>query len=671
MQNRKKVLLLASILFASCSTDPIQDTTTPVSSPEEVAAAKICNSSAEAVKGMIIAKFNEEAIPVLEQAAAEQAATRSAVTRSGLESVDEILRDLHVKSFERVFPDAGDREANSRAAGLHRWYVLNFDEDQDLDQAAERLASVAEVSTVQFSVERRKAYDGKVYPFKGGSHGQTRALIQSDFNDPNLYWQWHYINNADQAIATTARVGADINAAEAWKITGGSPEVIVAVVDEGIKYTHPDLAANMWTNPNPSEEYGFQDIHGYNFVDNGPITWNKRETEVNGEEVGDTGHGTHVAGTVAAVNNNGLGVAGVAGGTGKNDGVRLMSCQVFSGSKGGNDVIVSRAIKYAADHGASILQCSYGYNVDLAITTDRMYSKRSPLEHEALLYFMNQSNCPALDGGLIFFSAGNDGLSLSNYPGAYRDFISVTAIAPDYLPAYYTCYGPGCNVAAPGGETTGLSGGEKAGVLSTVCSEITGEDYGYMQGTSMSCPHASGVAALGLSYALARGKHYTRDEFVSMYLTSVNDLEVYLEGTKETGGVLNLENYRGKMGTGLIDAYQLLMQIDNTPCLKISTGKLELITLTQYFGGSAQNLTYTGVEISAEDQAKLGMAATPEMYNGQLMIKCSKPGVAHITVKAVAGGNRPGSETIMGGIEISKEFAIIVRDSGSQNGGWL
>ncbi|OUN57967.1 S8 family peptidase [Alistipes sp. An66] len=670
MQNRKKVLILASILLAACATDPIQESTDTVVTPEETVAAKICNTSQSAIKGMIIAKFNDEVIPVLEQAVAQQAATRSQVTRSGIESVDDIFQNLDVTSFERVFPEAGEREPQTRAAGLHKWYVIYFDEEQDLDEAAEQLASVAEISQIQFSATRCKMYDGKSYPFTGGTPGRTRALVTSDFNDPNLFWQWHYINNADEAVAKTARVGADINAAEAWKMTAGSPEVIVAVVDEGIKYTHPDLAANMWTNPEPSPEYNKEDIHGYNFVDGGPITWDKRETAINGEEVGDSGHGTHVAGTVAAVNNNGIGVAGVAGGTGKNDGVRLMSCQIFSGKNSANDVIVSRAIKYAADHGASILQCSYGYeNTD--VSNDRMYASRSPLEYEALRFFMSTSNCAALDGGLVFFSAGNEGLSMASYPGAYRECISVTSIAPDYLPAYYTCYGYGCNVAAPGGETVGLSGGEKAGILSTLCSEISGEDYGYMQGTSMSCPHASGVAALGLSYALAKGKHYTREEFISMYLTSVNDLESYLEGTKVTGASLNLEDYRGKMGTGLIDAYQLLMQIEGTPCLKVPTGELQLITLTKYFGGSAQNLTYQGVEISKEDQEKLGMTAAPKMYNGQLMIKCSKPGVAHITVKAVGGGTRPGSETIVGGIEISKKFAIIARDSGAQNGGWL
>ena len=183
--------------------------------------------------------------------------------------------------------------------------------------------------------------------------------------------------------------------------------------------------------------------------------------------------------------------------------------------------------------------------------------------------------------------------------------------------------------------------------------------------------HVSREAALGLSYALAKGKHFTREEFVSMLLTSVNDIDSRFEGSKTSGGTINLEKYRGKMGTGLTDAYQLLMQIEGTPCLKVKTGKLELVTLTKHFGGSAKDLTYMGVEVSAEDMQKLGMAVEPKMYNGQLMIKCTKPGVAHITVKAVGGGNRPGPGSVMGGIEITKTFAVIARETGAENGGWL
>ena len=131
--------------------------------------------------------------------------------------------------------------------------------------------------------------------------------------------------------------------------------------------------------------------------------------------------------------------------------------------------------------------------------------------------------------------------------------------------------------------------------------------------------HVSREAALGLSYALAKGKHFTREEFVSMLLTSVNDIDSRFEGSKTSGGTINLEKYRGKMGTGLTDAYQLLMQIEGTPCLKVKTGKLELVTLTKHFGGSAKDLTYMGVEVSAEDMQKLGMAVeTKDVRNGHV-----------------------------------------------------
>lgn len=673
MKYRNTFLTIISVLLVSCTVEPAVEK----AGGEGTGAGlqKICNTSSYAEQGVLLAKFSEAAVPSIEAAVQRNIATRSAVTRSGIASVDEIFSEIGVTSFERVFPETEQYEKNTRAAGLHRWYYLTFAPDQDLEKAAARLASVAEVSKVQFNKERTKAFSGETYPLVSGNvpASQTKAIVRADFNDPELMWQWHYINNADQAISTTAHAGADINVAEAWKLTGGDPRVIVAVVDEGVKYTHPDLAANMWTNPEPSEAYDYQDIHGWNFAAGKPVSWAEFTTDASGKVSGDSGHGTHVAGTVAAVNNNGIGVAGVAGGTGKGDGVRIMSCQIFSGDVNATDRAVGQAIKYAADHGASILQCSYGYAGTPPFTSDREYEEFSPVEMEALRYFMDPeyNTSTVIDGGIAIYSAGNDSQPYSNYPGGYRECISVTSIGPDGLPAYYTCYGDGCNIAAPGGETTGHAGKEKAGVLSTLVSEISGTDYGYNQGTSMACPHVSGVAALGLSYMLQKDKKISREDFISMLLTSVNEIDSRFEGTKTTGATLNLEDYRGKMGSGLVDAYQLLMQIEGTPCLKVPTGNLELITLTQYFGGSAEDLIYTGLEISDADIEKLGMPAKPKMYNGQLMIKCTRPGVAHIKVSAVAGGKRPGSESVMGGIEVTKEFAVIARESAASNGGWL
>ena len=502
------------------------------------------------------------------------------------------------------------------------------------------------------------------------------------FNDPQLSRQWHYNNNGDKTVASTSRAGADINAQDAWAITAGNPGVVVAIVDQGVKYTHPDLAANMWINTQEkngatgADDDGngyIDDIYGYNFVTRGAVSWD-REVWVGGENKGDSGHGTHVAGTVAAVNNNGVGVCGVAGGTGRNDGVKLMSCQIFSGNDATSGAITTsaEAIKYAADNGAAIIQCSFGSKAG-AYTSDSAYERGSGVQYNAIKYFIESQNCDAVGGGVVIFAAGNDATAMSGYPGAYHDYISVTSFSPDYLPAYYTNYGPGCNISAPGGDYKISADAAKtyAEVLSTVPSELSeynGADYGFMQGTSMACPHVSGVAALGLSYALEKGKKFTLDEFKTMILTSVNDMETYLDGSK-TG--LVLADYRKKMGTGSIDAYQLLMQVEGTPCLRAKVGTKQLVALTKYFGGSASNLTYLRVEMTRENMDKLGITEAPSISYGKLMIHCTKPGVAKISVTAIAGGGSVGGGSSMGGQEITKEFAVIARATENANGGWL
>lgn len=669
------------VLFAGCTKDPI---TEPAGSdPEGGVAKKIINSPTDAVPGQLIVYFDDRAVETLEKSAAAAAVTRSAATRSGIAGVDHVLSGLDASSLRRVFPCNPKSEERTRAAGLHKWYVVNFNADADLRQAAGALAAAAEVNRIQFSTRMRKASDCRTTPLSSSTDPATRAEVQTGiFNDTRLYKQWHYMNNGDKRFGATARAGADINVQEAWKLTAGNPSIIVAIVDEGVKYSHPDLEANMWVNS--AEKTGVKgrdddgngyddDTYGFNFVTRGAISWDKPFYQ-QGENIGDSGHGTHVAGTVSAVNNNRLGVCGVAGGTGSNDGVKLMSCQIFSGGNpiSGSTAVTAEAIKYAADNGASIIQCSFGYGAGEYMSDDA-YNAGCSLEREAIDYFIATKNCDAVDGGIVIFASGNEAAPISGYPAAYRNYISVTAFSPDYLPAYYTNYGPGCNIAAPGGDYFISPDYTSSQILSTLPSELNeNEDYGYMQGTSMACPHVSGVAALGLSYALSKGKHFTLEEFKSMLLSSVNDIDTYLDGTK-TGaeGAMQLRNYRKRMGTGSIDAYQLLMQIEGTPCLKAKVGTKQLISLNQFFGGASANLTYLGVEMSQAEMERLGIAGAPTISSGMLEIKCSKPGVAKITVKAIAGGENIGTGDEMGGMAVTKEFAIIARAVQAANGGWL
>lgn len=571
------------------------------------------------------------------------------------------LKAAGVSRLERLFEQTPGSEDLIRRLGMDKWYIAYLNNHINAEKASFSLSNVESVEKIQFNTYLSgKAY-GPAVPYQELLY-PTKAT--GSFNDPSLSDQWSYINTGDKSISSHAKAGADINIKNVWSsLTTGDPSIIVAVIDEGVKYTHPDLEANMWTGKDGS--------HGKNFVTNGPITWNKEK---------DTGHGTHCAGIIAAVNNNNLGVCGIAGGSGNSDGVKIMSCQIFDGPLGGDAISTSRAIQYAADNGASVISCSFGYQKDI-FRGDAEYEKYSPSDVVALRYFESpeKANNPVLNGNIAIFAAGNESDPHAYYPGALSFIVSVSALGPDLLPAYYTNYGPGCNIAAPGGEiyqkTPDGKPTVKSAILSTVVKEINGSDYGYMQGTSQACPHVSGIAALGLSYAKKLGKKFTVQEFKNMIITAANDIdsEIQAVGNKSSysnqGG--DVTKYYHMMGTGAIDAWKFMMKVEGIPSIQVENGKSDWVDLSDYFGTAYSQLTYLKVEVLGNGKEDLGISEEPYIKHNRLFIHPTKIGACKIRVTAVGGGNELGGDNSIGGMEVSQDISIISRPTLSSNGAWL
>lgn len=694
---KKKFFYIAMVALAltGCS-----DSLSTIDSSEGKADITI-PSDAEA--GELLIKFAPEMSSILDQA--QMSKTRSGkATRSGIPSTDEVLDILGSYSFERVFPVDANTEARTREAGLHLWYTVKFDKSTDLKAAAERLKQLGEVTKVQTNGRIKRAYNTdskRIYlSDKALQQKATRAAASGEPNDPGFAYQWHYRNlgagnygfenlNDNQA---GAEAGCDVNAVEAWKTCVGDPSIIVAVLDEGVMYTHPDLAPNMWCNPGETSQgakadgdgNGYEgDLHGYNFVEeSGNITWS---------DANDSGHGTHVAGTIAAANNNGVGVSGVAGGDGTpNSGVKIMSCQIFSGQNSVTLAGEARAIKYAADNGAVILQCSWGYNSSESSelsgytpgpATEKEWAETYPLEKEALDYFINNAGSPngVIDGGIAVFAAGNEYAGNPAFPGAYSKCVSVASLAADYTPACYTDFGSLVTLSAPGGdleyygkigetedEYWAETGEQKGAVLSTLVKN--GQPaYGYMEGTSMACPHVSGVAALGLSYAVKQNRHYRAADFISLMKKSVKDLDShYQNGATKTyymnhttvgasPETIELSKYIGKMGAGLIDAAQLLNGIQNKelssemklPNMYVGIEKTTSLNLAAYFAGQTEGYSCSVANTSV---------ASATVDGKMLIVKGLAAGSTSLTVTAADG--------------TSQTVTVTVRKSAGNNG-WM
>lgn len=582
MKLKNLLFVFCLALLAGCQKDPDTEST-PVRDTDKV----------EGVIRMKLDRETAEALNVIR--------TRSGRVLTGNISFDELCERYNVTGMERLFADNGCAE-RTRKAGLDLWYIIRF--EGSAEQVAEDFGEIAGVNHVE--IPRRITKVGGMSRKSGTPWRKLMALPKAapsnyPFNDPLFGGQWPLYN--DGTINANAQAGADINVLPAWEKTAGRSDVIVAVVDEGVEYTHPDLAGNMWSGI------------GKNFCDrdNDDITWGE-------------GHGTHVAGTIAAVSNNGIGISGIAGGTGGGNGAKIMSCEIFHPTDGhydANSNATADAIKYAADNGAVICQNSWGYAAG-ALSYDQ-WSSADRATKEAIDYFIRyagmspdgETQTGPMAGGVVIFAAGNEYSRLASYPAAYDACISVASISCTYEAAWYTNYGSTVDICAPGGGNeanfVNLISYDEGYNLSTIPTNLQNGDsfvytyangetetktidyvsstvgYGYMMGTSMACPHVSGVAALIVSQFGAPG--FTNEQLKEKLFSTARDIDSY-QGTIYNSW--DRGTYAGKIGK-LVDAGAVLDSgevppVSDQPTITPAVGQSDTFSLAE---NAVKTLTYT------------------------------------------------------------------------------
>jgi subtilisin family serine protease len=378
-----------------------------------------------------------------------------------------------------------------RQYGFHLLYEISLGEGTNVKEAARAFAQLPEVEFAEPVYRKVRIDPVSTAAASPSSSGVSTTVTAEEWKPADTYYSLQYaLNNTGQSVnGTTGTAGADISAQEAWAITKGNPQVIVAVIDEGVQYDHPDLAGNMWP--------------GIGIEGTGTIPG---------------GHGTHVAGTIAAVSNNNTGVAGVAGGDGStNSGVKIMSLDMFGGAYSGNVYALN---VYAADNGAAVSQNSWGYTVSGVYNSSDL---------RGIDYFNTNGGGGILQGGVSIFAAGNDDDNGMWYPSYYSGAFSVASTDNSDVKSSFSNFGTWIDVSAPG---------------SNIASTYIENGYAYMSGTSMACPHVSGVAALVLSYAPGK-------------MTNAQLLEL-LRNNTDNIDALN-PSYAGLLGTGRINAYKALV----------------------------------------------------------------------------------------------------------------
>lgn len=513
MKNRILIAAWALLSLWGCAS-------TPAGGPDEeglTAEVTISNAdlpSAKMIKGKVHVLVDETLATELEAMTGEDGYVRFEESRS----ISSLSPAMGIRSMRRVFPYAGDAwEKDMRVIGMHRWYTLTYDEDFGVAGTCSGLSGIRGIREIEFLPTMEIVGDTEVV-YAEDMPDRSAASASSYFNDPRYPEQWYIYNNG---TASSSISGCDLNVLPVWRNLGvtGDPDIIVAVIDGGVDYAHEDLSANMWVNPDRSDE---RLLHGQNFVSPGkPLI---------PEE-----HGTHVAGTIAAVSNNGIGVAGIAGGNAAKGqkGVRILNCQIFEGK---NQADAAGTMYWSAIQGAVISQNSWSYTTSTTLPTTMKQDIDWFIDHAGTDPKTGAQTGP-MKGGIVLFSAGNEDRDWG-MPAQYERVVSVAAVAADFRKAYYSNYGKWIDVTTPGGDyTKGCQ----------ILAPVPDNKYAYLQGTSMACPCASGAAALIL--AKYKGAGFTSAELRSKLEAGGTDIDAFNKNYKGMLGKL-VNTYKSIIGEG-------------------------------------------------------------------------------------------------------------------------
>lgn|SRR5574341_632005 len=393
---------------------------------------------------------------------------KSGVTRQAIESITSRLND----------------EVEDRIEAVDGLEVIEDEDNRSADEVVAQYRALSEVEYAESNSEIKLDHEG------AGKHIHA--------NDELFYKQWALFNHGQDG----GKAGADISAMQAWAVTRGSNEVVVAVIDSGVDYTHPDLAHNIWTRPEIIKAYEDEDLtndnpvddlHGFNVV------------EDNGEPMDENGHGTHCAGIIGAEGDNDIGIAGV------NWTVKIMPLRFMDAEGAGTTKDAIEAINYVINRKRA------GVNVRIISA-----SWGSTIRSRALEDVIRKAG---EEGILLVAAAGNsssDNDAQPHYPASYdlNNVISVAAVnRNDELTSFSNYGAASVDVAAPGQQ-----------IVSTWL------EHGFeeKQGTSMATPFVAGVAAL----VLATNPGMSIDELRARLLSAVDPLPA-LKGKVATGGRIN------------------------------------------------------------------------------------------------------------------------------------